>query len=77
MRISRCQFFRQIVSSERRKPVGCGANLVQDGGKDASEMCAEPLGMIYSVVPWKREEVGLWKREGFGEVGIIIRLTVT
>ena len=74
MRILRRQFLRQIVSSER---VGCGANLVQDGGKDASEMCAEPLGMIYSVVPRKREEVGLWKREGFGEVGIIIRLTVT
>ena len=51
MLISRSQIFHQIVSNERCKPVGFQANLVQDDGKDASEMSAEPLGMIYSVVP--------------------------
>ena len=51
MLILRRQIFRQIVSNERRKPDGFQANLVQDGGKDASEMSAEPLGVIYSVIP--------------------------
>ena len=51
MPVLRSQVFRQIVSNERCKPDGFQANLVQDDGKDASEMSAEPLGVIYSVIP--------------------------
>ena len=42
MLISRRQIFRQIVSNERRKPVGFQAKLVQDDGKRASSCGAKP-----------------------------------
>ena len=47
----RRQFFRQIVSNERRKPVGFQANVVQDDGKRASKCGAKPLGGLCAVLP--------------------------